>query len=59
MVFAQNFGDVGGPTKALYCSVNADRVKILFGGGGDTLPLFSGNEFVNLFALTGGGERKT
>ena len=48
MVFAQNFGDVGGggPTKAVYCSVNADRVKILFGGGGDTLPLFSGNEFV-------------
>ena len=35
-----------GPTKAVYRSVNVDRVKILFGGGGDTLPLFSGNEFV-------------
>ena len=25
-----------GPTKAIYCSVNADRVIILFAGGGDT-----------------------
>ena len=32
--------------KAVYCSVNADTVIILFGGGGDTSPLFNGNEFV-------------
>ena len=31
---------------AVYCSVNVDTVIILFGGGGDTLPLFSRKEFV-------------
>ena len=38
-----------GPTKAVYCSVNADTVIILFGGGGDTSSLFNGNEFIQPF----------
>ena len=43
------FGPWWGPTKAIYHSVNTDRVIILFAGGGDTWTQFSVIELVWTF----------
>ena len=43
------FGPWWGPTKAIYRSVNTDRVIILFAGGGDTWTQFSVIELIWTF----------
>ena len=49
-------GQQWGPTNAICCSVNVDRVVASLGGGGDTLTL---HVVIELFALRNGGDPKT
>ena len=48
----------GGPTKDVYCSVNADRAKFFLEVVGTPNHYLAEMNLFNLFALTGGGEQK-